>query len=710
MRLLPRGLIFIIPPVLLGLALLFAHLRIAQMGENYRGPLVLVDRIFELYLALGIMSVGFCVGRRVARILSLSFVNAAEEISVSAMLGVGIIGLVVLCLGLFGLLNSLSIPASGALLVILTWREAGRLLASLKEGIVSATATRIRLTFAVLFIALVIILALRAMTPPHSPDEAIYHLSVTKRFVQQGRVFPVVDNWAGNMPFLIQMVYAVCLIAKADIAARLLSLFLAVVCSLSLYAFSARFLTRRAGVVAMFGFFGAGMIVEVAVTSRIDVSLAGMLFLATHAMVTYFETNQRGWLYASAVLSGLSLGIKYTAGIYILLLGFMFLTESFLRRQHRFTTIIKRGAVYVVIIAAIASPWFIKNFVWFGNPVYPFVTGEVAEFVAGRPRYFDAEDQIKLNAHFDRACREMPGLVREREIELANAASRRVNRHPLRFWEYFTEPNVYNMNEEFHYPNYLFIFAPFMLFVRRSRWLKWLGGFSVLFFLAVTYESWIARILIPIYPALTLISAFTITELAARAGLRVRPDRHQWAVALLTVIAVAITLGPTLLKSISQSISANDLSFIRGDSSRADYMMRFYYYPPCSFINSLPERSQVMMIGAQTSYDLKRDYIADVNWDSTEWRRLLVRNNSIEEINEDLKRRGITHVWVAYGLFTFVAEMGRENYPNVSGIAPTTGPDYQPQLINWATLDQYSTKFLEPIYNDRFGNIVYRIR
>lgn len=705
----PRRLILVIPAVLLGLALLSAHLRIAQMGENYRGPLVLVDRIFELCLALGLMSVGFCVGRRVARILSLSFLNAAEEISVSAVLGVGIIGLLVLCLGLAGLLKPLPILASGALLVILTWREVGRLLTSLKHGIVSATATGLRLTVAALFIALMLSLGLRAMTPPHSPDEAIYHLSVTKRFVDEGRVFPVVDNWAGNTPLLIQMVYAVCLIAKADIAARLLSLFLAVLCALSLYAFSARFLTRRAGVFAMFGFFGAGMIVEVAVTSRIDVSLAGMLFLATHAMVTYFETNQRGWLYASAILSGLSLGIKYTAGIYILMLGVMFLLESFTRRQHPFTTIIKRGAVYSVIVAAIASPWFIKNFVWFGNPVYPFVTGEVSEFSAGRLRYFDPEDQIKLDAHLARARSEMPGLVQEREAELAKAASRRVTRHPLRFWEYFTDPDVYNMNEEFHYPNYLFIFSPLMIFVRRSRWLNWLAGFSVLFFLAVTYVSWIARILIPIYPALVLISVFTITELAARAGLSGKPNKRR-LVASLSVIAVAITLGPTSLRSITQSMSSNDLKFIKGDLSRADYMMRFYYYPPCSFINSLPERSRVLMIGAETSYDLRRDYIADVNWDSTEWRRLLLRNNSIEELNGELKRRGVTHVWVAYGLFTFVAEMGRENYPNVSGIAPTTGPDYEPQLINWATLDQYSSKFLEAIYNDRFGNIVYRIR
>jgi len=140
-------------------------------------------------------------------------------------------------------------------------------------------------------------------------------------------------------------------------------------------------------------------------------------------------------------------------------------------------------------------------------------------------------------------------------------------------------------------------------------------------------------------------------------------------------------------------------------------MQDVYYYAPAYFINhATPEGSRVLMIGAEASYDLQRDYVADVNWDSTEWRRLLVRNRSLEELDADLKSRGVTHVWVAYGLFTFVAEMGRENYPNVSGPIRASGPDYQAQLTNWSTLDTYSTRFLEAIYNDQFGNIVYRIR
>jgi hypothetical protein len=700
-----------LPALGLGIAVSYAHIEIKQMGEDYKSPLLLVDRIFDLSLALGLIGVAFCVGRKSARLLSLLYASVAEELSFSIMIGVGIVGLVTLGLGLAGLLAPIPVGLSIGLLMILSWREVATLFRALKEGIVTATSTKPGLTLTVLFGALVVILTLRAMTPPHTPDEAIYHLSVTRRFVEQGRVFPVGDNWAGNMPFLIQMLYTICLLAKADIAAKLISLCLAVVCSLSLYGFSHRFLTRRVGVLAMFSFFATGMVVEVAVTSRIDVSLAAMLFLAVYAMMVYFETAQAGWLYASAVLAGFGLGIKYSAGIVIFFLGIMFVVESFLRGRDSAVTVVKRGILYAAILAAVASPWFIKNLIWFGNPVYPFITGEAADPTPGQFRYFNAEDQAKLDAHFERARTEMPDVASYRERQMADAASKRVDRHPFRFWEYFTRPDTYNMAEDFHYPNYLFLVAPLMVFVARTRWLIWLGVFSVGFFLAAVNISWIARMLLPIYPALTLISAATLTGLAAHVDWDRRREGYMSRARLLPALLVAFTLGPTALWSIVQSTNTNDLRFITGDLSRSGYMKRFYYYPPSYYINnSTPERARVMMIGAQTSYDLQRDYIADVNWDSTEWRRLLVRNNTVEELNEDMKRRGITHVWVAYGLFTFVAEMGRANYPNVSGLAVRAGPDYQAQLMNWSTLDLYSKRFLEPIYNDDFGNMVYKIK
>ncbi|HEY9230881.1 MAG TPA: hypothetical protein VIS78_02015, partial [Blastocatellia bacterium] len=84
----------------LGGALFYAHLQIAQWGEDYKGAWMAVDRLFDLSLAMGVTAIAFCVGRRGSRILRLSFAGTAEELTFSVMLGVGVIGLVVLGLGL----------------------------------------------------------------------------------------------------------------------------------------------------------------------------------------------------------------------------------------------------------------------------------------------------------------------------------------------------------------------------------------------------------------------------------------------------------------------------------------------------------------------------------------------------------------------------------------------------------------------------------
>src|SRR6185369_2908674 len=177
-----------------------------------------------------------------------------------------------------------------------------------------------------------------------------------------------------------------------------LSLYVALICGLAIYGFCARFLSRRTGVVALFAFFGAGMVIEVSVTCRVDVALACMLFMATYALMISLESDGRGWLYASALLAGFALGVKHTAAVWVLLLGVMFLLDSFWRSSAPRLTIIKRAALYTAITLLVASPWFIKNQLWFHNPIYPFATGEVAELSDDHVRYFTPADEAKLDA------------------------------------------------------------------------------------------------------------------------------------------------------------------------------------------------------------------------------------------------------------------------------------------------------------------------
>ena len=148
---------FFISILIAGIALVVAHLKYVQAAESYKGALIPIELAFDLSFVIAITSVAFCAGRKIARLLSLNFVGAAEEFAFSVMMGVGVIGLGVLMLGLVGLLVPVPIILFGALLIPLSWREALRLLLLIKDSAHRALSTKLRVALVLSFAALIVI-------------------------------------------------------------------------------------------------------------------------------------------------------------------------------------------------------------------------------------------------------------------------------------------------------------------------------------------------------------------------------------------------------------------------------------------------------------------------------------------------------------------------------------------------------------------------
>jgi len=690
----------------------YAHMQMIRAKIDYLGPVVLLDHAFDLLLAVAIIIVAFCVGRGVCRVLKLDFVSHAEEVAYPVMLGVGALGLGLLGLGLAGWLRPLPVVLLFAAATAITHRELIRLYGLSSDYFRSLNAAPERIVCSAAFALVLALFIMRAATPPYSPDEAIYHLPAPQAFVERGRVFPLTDNFSGNLPFLVHMLYAVCLMAKTDIAAKLLSLLLAVVSAFGLYAFCARFLSRRVGALALFAFFATGMVIEIAVTTRIDVTLAGMLFLTTGALITYLQTGERGWLVASALLAGFSLGVKYSAGIWLLLIGLMFCVES-LRKRVPLIVIAREGLLFIAVALATSAPWFVKNAVWFHNPIYPYFTGEVAGFENGSPRYFTAEDEGKIAAHFEQARKENPEMAADIEKTMAAYAAKRPERHPLRFWEYFTKSNNYNVSDTALTPNYLFLCVPLLLLARRSRWVTWLLVISAGFFLLTVKTVWVARYLLPIYPTLTVAAAYALECVAERIGKYIRHARRLAAVIVLSALAIV------LAQNDHRQAVEKAWPFVNGKYSRQEFLaFARGYYRMLDFVNQqLPGRGRALMIGAQLSYGLHQPHISDGSWMSVEWRRLLSRHASFEEIHQSLKSEGVQCVIYYPNLFGLVAYVGAEGSGPSGDASLGNGaldgkPDYLPQLQNWVTFEAYSRKHLERVYgNDSmFGFKIFRLR
>jgi 4-amino-4-deoxy-L-arabinose transferase-like glycosyltransferase len=692
--------IAIVLVALVVLAAIAAHVYLGKGSDQARGFLAILDHFFDLILALGLFTVVLACGNFISQKLKLRFNGVAEEISFSVFTGTGAVALLVLILGLLEMLRPLPIAMLLFVLIVASRRSFSRIYELANRSVLTLAHSRETRVVAVIYLLLIAFFMLRAATPPNAPDELIYHLSVTNDFVKHGAVYPMFDNSLGNFPFLIHMIYAIGKLAGCEIAARLFSLFLAVTTSFGIFGFCSRYLTRRVAVVAMFAFFAGGMVVEVAVTSRIDVSLAGMLFMCTYAMVNYLDSRERGWLWISALFAGFSLGIKHTAVIWLGLVGLMYLVQRLASNRDRVANVIQSAIVYASLALVVASPWYLKNYVWFHNPVYPLLTGEVAQFGPLGVRYFDKDNEQRLDAHFNTVRAKQPDLVKAQEQELTDASNARIDRHPLRWWEYFFEPRKYLMAEPYHYPNYLFLVIPFLIFVKRTRWLVWLLVLSLGFVFLVTWNSWIARYLVPAYPALTVVAAYTLVGLA---------DRIKQQKLIIFVLAGA--LGVIVAIGLKSMMTFNSFSYLAGITSRRQTVARFTYYRPIEFINTqTPATARILVIGDQLSYGIERDYVGDESWFATKWRRLLVRNSSLAEVTEDLMRQGFTHVLYSPELFKFAVLMGTQGTGGMEMITShQTSPEYQ-VLRNWSTFTAYQQQYLEPVYEDSNHFYVFKIK
>ena len=675
------------------IAATLTHIYLGAAAEYATGTLAVLDHVFDLVAAVALSFVLLSAGHSLTKRFSLQFVNSAEQLAFSFFLGTGVVGLLVLFMGLLGLLRSWPILVLLLLALALTARD----LPQLWKSIVRATQTAFQAKLVTgVFTGLFVLLVLRTLTPPHVADELIYHLPAPQQFVQAGRVFPSYDNSLGNMPFLVHMIYALFMLAGSDVGAKLFSLFLAVGTAVLLYAFCCRFITRRVGVIALFAFFVAGMIAELAVTTRIDVSLAGMLFACTYAMINYLSTSSRAWLWLSAVFAGFSLGIKHTAALWIFLIGILYLVETIRSRESIFK-VLQHGVIYTFLALAVASPWYIKNAIWFHNPIYPFVTGEVAEFGPNGVRYFNAEDERKLDAHFEAARKAIPDVVAAQQQELANAANTRVERHPMRLWEFFSRPQAYLMAEHYQFPNYLFLIIPIIVFLKPGKWTWWLLILALGFVFSVTATTWISRYLVPAYPALTIVAADTFYKLSTQLRLTIAKN--------IPVYVLVLAFVPVITDCVLLFRHFHSFDYVTGTVSHHEFLTRLTFYQPLEFVNrKLPSTDRVMMIGAQMNYGLNRPYYADESWFMTKWQRLLIQNDSLDAVNESLKQQGFTHIIYGHGLFTFAAQMGLEGTGGMSFLAKredgaSRTPEY-PLLRNWATFELYKERYLEPVYGD----------
>jgi hypothetical protein len=609
------------------------------------------------------------LGSLVLRLVApnLEFGSRALDRSIRSLLGSGAWSTIWFLLGMAKLYRTpVAIAALGTGLVLAVW--------ALRHDEPASSAQGPRPRIATLLVVVVLGLTLAAaLTPPTANDALLYHLALPKAYIASGGLVEVQYNMASYFPLGVEMhaVWAT-LVGRlggprmGEAAAEATLFAFAPLTVLVTYGWArARQLDRTWSTLAALMVAVIPSVYFVAAGQGVDVAVAGYSALALLAVSRWWTTLESGWLWLMAAAVGSALSTKLSAAALVAPLMVAVLLRALTiervsgsdaRPSTRVTTAM--GLCGLGAGIALASPWFIRTWIWTGSPLFPFYStlwpGHAPGWDAGRAQLLDSLLQV-----YGRSSGVFDYLL-----------------SPL-YVSVLAQPELPSAYEGVLGPAFL-LGAPVVAWALRRRCLdpdlRLASLISLAMFVLWLMGSQVIRYLLAAMPAL----AVAIAAAAAGAAVRWAPGSGRLLRGLLLAAALA-----NALVVVAWFVELNPLQVVLGGERRERFLaQRLDYYSYYEIINrQLPRDVRIWLIGTQRdTYHLERPYFADYlfgDYTLTQWVR---EAGDAAELRARAHALGITHILVRHDtLFNYASS------PIVD--------DAQPREVNLARLELLRTFF-----------------
>lgn len=416
-----------------------------------------------------------------------------------------------------------------------------------------------------------IVYLLAALAPPMNGDDLHSYLDIPRQYLDAGGIIPLPYELLSNLPMNIQMLSTTALAIRGDeLALMLVSFTMVAGCALVIFALGRRYLNPEIGMLGALIFVSMKVISFLVPSAKVNLGFAFYDLLAVYCISRWafdFTRNNR-WLIVGGILSGIAFGTHYSAGITSFVLASLIAYTSW---NDGLKKLAKRLISYGVPVILLASPWLVKNYLYTGNPVEPFMN----------PLF--ARPSLELIAH----TKSIPGLV-------------------TILWDMSTDRIAY-----FGKPvgPLLFLILPGLLLLRPiPRKVR-----AALLFFIPLYLLWYIgvqrpRNLLTGLGILSLVSAYAYVELGRRSRLL----RFGFIV-LITVFLLFNLAG----YSCGYFVTCNYQRYILGLESRSEFIKRlldrYTSYPNASmtgYMNEqLPPDARILAVDSGNGYYIQRSYI-----------------------------------------------------------------------------------------------------
>jgi hypothetical protein len=593
---------------------------------TYVGPRALLDAGFSLGLLGLILLIAGGLGRKVQRWLKLDGLTRLERTVFGLSAGLGVLAYGVLALGLVGLLRPRAILLWLVLAGVWSWREWTEILEGLPDWLAQQfhALQRSRLDGKAWLMSaglIAVLTLLQALTPPWDYDGLMYHLQGPRFFLEAGRIVLLPDIWQANGPLTIEMLFAVGLAFDSDTFAKLMHLACTVLLVLATFAFGRRYLRPTGEWTAAAILVGIPIFPVWASLAYADMAWALYEFLALYALTLGMEDDRCRWPALSGAMMGLALGSKYLALGGAAVLGLWLLWQS---RAQGWKAVLVRGVLFGGTALLVGSPWYIKNWLIGGNPVYPLFLGGTG-WTADRMHWHTVYHHSFGTGHS--------------------------------VWDYLLLPwNLYAQHTRFGtFMGSAEILSPLfplaLLYPRthRSRAMDGLAVVTLVRFAVWSLGSQQTRFLLPIFPTLSLLTSGVFTDLTARFAFR------RWGRILQTGLTGGIVVA-TLLYSLLLFAKVQPLEVVSGGESKDTFLRRTVNdYPALQFVrDGLPPQARVLMMWDGSAYYCDERCLPDA--ENSRWTRLTLTSPSVSSAAASLRAMGVTHLLFSVGDADFMLQ------------------------------------------------------
>lgn len=502
-------------------------------------------------------------------------------------------------------------------------------------------------------IAAIIVLA---SVPPTDRDALTHHLFVPKLWLQHGSIYEIPEIPFSYYPMNLDLLYSIPLYFGNDIIPKYIHFSFALLTGLLLYQYLNTHLGKVYGLFGTLFFLSVPNIVKLSITTYVDLGLA---FFTTASLLLLLHWANRHFRWRFLVFAGLCCGLaagtKYNGIVAIvvlaLLVPLLYQQNATVQSKNSGKALIC-GVIFTISALTAFSPWLLRNYLWTNNPIYPLHNSLFQK------QTLSNEHQQKTNTT------NLTDTLNQISPQGNNAFIGRKILYNESWWQALLLPIRFFYEGRDDDPRYFdgkltpfLLVLPALAFLIRpvkgkqrkeDGFLLW---FTLLYFFFTFFqEAMRIRYIIPIVPALVILSMHGIHNLLEAIKGQIQSSTRRKSVIILASLCISLPLLGYNGQYIAELFTiVKPLSFVLGEVSRDEYIKTFRpEYSAIKWLNtrtSPQERLLCLFLGNRGYYMnflpvFYNPYNAQQSLDHVTAKYVLVRDDLFQNWIGGLTRKG----------------------------------------------------------------------